>query len=59
MRENIVLILDLRAWRREAGLTLQAWEKLCGVPESTLARTETGAAPSLINALKIDRKSVV
>lgn len=53
--ECVMLTLDLRGLRREAGLTLQAWERLCGVAESNLARYEAGAVPGLLNALKIAR----
>jgi transcriptional regulator with XRE-family HTH domain len=53
VKDQVVLRMDLRALRNEAGVSASYVAGKTGMGLSTYERVETGAAPSLANALKL------
>jgi len=53
VKDQVVLRMDLRALRNEAGVSASYVAGKTGMGLSTYARVETGAPPSLANALKL------
>lgn len=53
MSEQVKLLLDLRALRIEAGLSVERVAALTGIGRSTLDRMEAGESMNLANALRL------
>jgi len=55
MKAEVELVLNMRGLRKEAHVSLNSVAELSGIHKSILARIETGALPSLSNALRLAR----
>ena len=55
MNDKVKLLMNLRALRKEAGLSLDFVVSRSGINKSILSRMEIGEAPGLVNALRMAR----
>ena len=55
MEEDVVLLLDLRKLRNEAGLSAERVGEQAGIAPSAVKRLEAGSAVNLFTALKMAR----